>query len=84
MRGVRLYCVTLFFCPDERLTSIKQTLPQLHYRTVLERSGENTRYCSSTVSHVASVRFLQLLKLFFFHVSCNGSIALFLVLLHCN
>ena len=54
MHGVRLYCVTLFSCPDDKLTSIKQTLSQLHYRAVLQRSEENTHHIS-TVSHVASV-----------------------------
>ena len=54
MHGVRLYCVTLFFCPDDKLTSIKQTLPQLHYRAVLQPSEENTHH-SSTVSRVATV-----------------------------
>ena len=72
MHGVRLYCVTLFFCPDDRLTSIKQTLPQLHYREVLQRSEENIHYCS-TVSHVTSVELSNFASVMLFSkiVCCN-------------
>ena len=49
MHGVRLYCVTLFFCPDDKLTSIKQTLPHLHYRVcslaTLGRKHTSLQHC---------------------------------------
>ena len=72
VHGVRLYCVTLFFCPDDKLTSIKQTLPQLHYRVVLQRLEENTLYYS-TVSHVANVE-----------LSNFASVMLFSIIVCCN